>query len=136
MQLADLAPLGAVPGLQLISLQKGPAAGQTPPAGMALHDPMPAVTDFADTGAIVANLDAVVSVDTSVAHLAGGLGKPVLLLDRIDPCWRWLRDRADSPWYPTMRIFRQQRSGDWAPVVSAAAAALGAMRSAALAGPG
>jgi hypothetical protein len=130
MQLADLAPLGAVPGLQLISLQKGPAAGQTPPAGMALHDPMPAVTDFADTAAIVANLDAVVSVDTSVAHLAGGLGKPVLLLDRIDPCWRWLRDRADSPWYPTMRIFRQQRAGDWAPVVSAAAAALAAMRNA------
>jgi tetratricopeptide (TPR) repeat protein len=132
MQLADLAPLGAVPGLRLISLQKGPAAGQTPPAGIALHDPMPAVTDFADTGAIVANLDAVVSVDTSVAHLAGGLAKPVLLLDRIDPCWRWLRDRVDSPWYPTMRIFRQQQAGDWAPVVSAAAAALAAMRSAAL----
>jgi len=66
----------------------------------------------------------VVSVDTSVAHLAGAMGKPVLLLDRYDSCWRWLAGREDSPWYPTLRILRQQRMGDWAPVVQRAGALL------------
>ena len=74
---------------------------------------MPEVSDFADTAAIVANLDLVVSVDTSVVHLAGALGKPVFLLDRYDNCWRWLSGRSDSPWYPRLRIFRQERLGDW-----------------------
>ena len=67
------------------------------------------VRDFADTAAIVANLDLVISVDTSVLHLAGAMGKPVFLLDRYDNCWRWLSGREDSPWYPSLRIFRQQR---------------------------
>jgi tetratricopeptide (TPR) repeat protein len=119
MALAALAPLAAVPGVVFVSLQHGPEAAQarTPPPGMVLADPMPAVTDFADTAAIVANLDLVISVDTSVVHLAGGLGKPVFLLDRYDHCWRWLSGRADSPWYPAMRIFRQTRIGDWGPVL-------------------
>jgi ADP-heptose:LPS heptosyltransferase len=124
--LASFAPLGRIPGLHLISLQKGPCAAEAeaPPMGMVLHDPMPQVTDFADTAAIIANLDAVVSVDTAVVHLAGALGKPVFLLDRYDNCWRWLSGREDSPWYPTLRIFRQDRPGEWEPPMRRLAAAL------------
>jgi tetratricopeptide (TPR) repeat protein len=119
MTLADFAPLGGMQGIQFISLQKGPAAAQAaaPPPGLVLHDPMDAVGDFADTAGIVANLDLLVSVDTSVAHLAGAMGGKVLLLDRFDNCWRWLAGREDSPWYPTLRIIRQQRPGDWAGVM-------------------
>lgn len=98
-----------------------------PPAGLALADPTVEIADFADTAAIIANLDAVVSVDTSVAHLVGAMGKPVLLLDRYDNCWRWLHGRSDSPWYPTLRIFRQKRPGEWGSVVTRAAAALRAL---------
>jgi hypothetical protein len=124
--LAPFAPFGAIEGVQFISLQTGAPAPEAhrPPPGLALHDPMPSVTDFADTAAIIANLDIVISVDTSVAHLAGALGKPVFLLDRYDNCWRWLSGRADSPWYPTLRIFRQTRIGDWTPVMQQAAMAL------------
>ena len=105
-----LAPLFGVPGLQFFSLQKdGPAA----PGRFPLTDFMGEMGDFADTAALIANLDLVISVDTSVAHLAGALGKPVWLLDRFDPCWRWLIGRRDSPWYPTLRLFRQPRPGDW-----------------------
>lgn len=78
---------------------------------------MSEMVDFADTAALVANLDLVISVDTSVAHLAGALGKPVWLLDRFNSCWRWLVGRHDSPWYPTLRLFRQPRPGDWGSVV-------------------
>ena len=70
--------------------------------------------DFADTADAIANLDMIISVDTSVAHLAGAMGKPVwVLLPRSLPDWRWHLDREDSPWYPTMRLFRQQKQGDW-----------------------
>jgi Flp pilus assembly protein TadD len=124
--LAAFAPLAAVPGVCFVSLQKGPAAVQarTPPDGMMLYDPMDAVEDFADTAAIIANLDVVVSVDTAVAHLSGAMGKTVFLLDRYDNCWRWLTGRADSPWYRSMTIFRQERLGDWAAPMARAAAAL------------
>jgi ADP-heptose:LPS heptosyltransferase len=77
----------------------------------------PAIEDMADTAALIANLDLVIAVDTSVAHLAGALGKPVWLLLPLSPDWRWLLDREDSPWYPGMRLFRQERLGDWQPVV-------------------
>lgn len=80
--------------------------------------------DFADTAAFVQSLDLVIAVDTSTAHLAGALGKPVWLLNRFDTCWRWLLDRTDSPWYPTVRQFRQPRLGDWESVVAEARAAL------------
>jgi Flp pilus assembly protein TadD len=128
MALAALAPLAAVPGVVFVSLQHGKEAAQagTPSPGMMLFDPMPAVTDFADTAAIIANLDLVVSVDTSVVHLACGMGKPVFLLDRYDHCWRWLSGRVDSPWYPALRIFRQPCMGDWETVSRAATAALAA----------
>ncbi len=74
---------------------------------------MDEVTDFADTAALIGGLDLVIAVDTAVAHLAAALGKPVWMLSRFMGCWRWLRDRDDSPWYPTLRIFRQQRAQDW-----------------------
>ena len=83
--------------------------------------------DFAATAAIVAALDLVISVDTAVVHLAGALGRPVFLLDRYDNCWRWLSGRADSPWYPTLRIFRQDHLGAWSGPMARAAAALRAL---------
>jgi ADP-heptose:LPS heptosyltransferase len=89
-----------------------------------LVDPMAAVTDFADTAALIQALDLVIAVDTSVPHLAGALGTPVWLLSRFDACWRWLCDRNDSPWYPTLRLFRQPHAGAWAPVLVEVAAAL------------
>jgi tetratricopeptide (TPR) repeat protein len=129
MSLATLAPLAAVQGARFVNLQMGPAAGQArhPPQGLLLADPMAAVTDFADTAEIIATLHVVVTVDTSVAHLAGAMGKQVLLLDRYDNCWRWLSGRVDSPWYPSLRIFRQKRLGDWGPVVRRVTAALSRM---------
>ena len=113
--LAGCAPLADVAGVHLISLQKDAPA--VVPQGMTLVDPMGSVEDFADTAAVVANLDLVISVDTAVAHLAGALGRPVWLLSRYDGCWRWLCSRDDSPWYPRMRIYRQQQPHDWGGVV-------------------
>lgn len=120
LPLAQLAPLGTVSGVTFVSLQTGAAAGQavTPPAGLTIHDASPGLRDFADTAALMTALDLVVSVDTAAAHLAGALGKPVWLLNRFDTDWRWMVDRTDSPWYPTMRIFRQPRRGDWDSVVA------------------
>ena len=119
-----LQPLLAVPQTEWVSLQLG-----RPPPPFAVIDPMSRVSDFADTASIISLLDAVVSVDTSVAHLAGAMDMPVLLLDRYDNCWRWLTGRADSPWYPSLRIFRQSAWGDWSGPVRAAADALPAMLS-------
>jgi Flp pilus assembly protein TadD len=124
--LAAFAPLAGVSAVRFVSLQAGPPARQERPPGLMLEDPMADVRDFADTAAIIAGLDAVVSVDTSVVHLAGLLGKPVLMLDRYDGCWRWLHGRADSPWYPNLRIFRQDEPGDWTAPVARIAAALDA----------
>jgi hypothetical protein len=76
------------------------------------------MTDFAETAALMEQLDLVISVDSVVAHLAGALGKPVLIMLRYSGEWRWLMDRTDSPWYPSARIFRQKAPGDWAGVVS------------------
>lgn len=83
------------------------------------------LNDFADMAALVANLDLVITVDSAVAHLAGALGKPVWLLSRVDSEWVWLDERLDSPWYPTLTLFRQPRSGDWATVVTNVSAQLG-----------
>jgi hypothetical protein len=117
----NLAPLLAVPGVHFISLQKdGPPA----PAAFGLTDLMAEVTDFADTAALISQLDLVISVDTAVAHLAGALGKPVWLLNRFDSEWRWLTGRADSPWYAEMTIFRQTGPGNWDSVIAEVARAL------------
>jgi len=126
ISLGHYEPLAAIPDLCLISLQKGEPGSQAmnPPAGMMLHDWTGELDDFADSAALVDALDLVISVDTSVAHLAGALGKPVWVLNRFDQCWRWLRDRADSPWYPTARLFRQSRAGDWGEVIRDVVAAL------------
>ena len=127
--LAALAPLAAVGGVRFISLQMGEPAAEArhPPAAMRLVNPMGAVTSFADTAAIIANLDLVISVDTAVAHLAGAMGRKVFLLNRYDNCWRWLSGRADTPWYPSMTIFRQDSPNDWAGPVANVAAALAAL---------
>jgi len=124
--LARLAPLGAVPGVSFVSLQKGDrgAEAKAPPPGLALHDWTDELWDFADTAALIAGLDLVISVDTAVVHLAGALGKPVWVLNRYDACWRWLHGRTDSPWYPTARLFRQSSYGDWDSVIAEVAAAL------------
>jgi Tfp pilus assembly protein PilF len=116
-----LAPLFAVKGARFFSLQKD---GPPMPAHLPVADFMAGMNDFADTAALIANLDLVVSVDTAVAHLAAAMGKPVWLLDRFDACWRWLAGRQDSPWYPSLRIYRQPRYGDWDPVIAAVTAAL------------
>ncbi len=116
---ALLAPLMAIPGLSFVSLQKGGAPG---PAG--LVDWTGELNDMADTAALVHNLDLVISVDSAVAHLAGALGRPVWLLNRLDACWRWLDGRDDSPWYPTMSLFRQREAGAWGDVLQRVAAGL------------
>jgi tetratricopeptide (TPR) repeat protein len=118
-----LAPILALPAPHFVSLQKG---GPPAPANVALTDLTAELADFADTAALMANLDLIVTVDTSVAHLAGALGRPVWMMTRHDQCWRWLDGRTDSPWYPTMRIHRQTRPGDWEGVVAEIAAALAA----------
>jgi tetratricopeptide (TPR) repeat protein len=126
MKLTTLAPLGQVPGVRFFSLQRGAAAIQskTPPAGMELIDWAGELKDFADNAALIANLDLVISVDTSMVHLAGAMGKPVWPLLSFVSDWRWLLDREDSPWYPTMRLFRQSVRGDWDSVINRVAEAL------------
>ena len=114
-----------------MSLQKGPPTEEAwhPPPRMEIADYADELNDFADTAALVSALDLVISVDTAVVHLAGGMGKPVWILSRFDGCWRWLLDRDDSPWYPTARLFRQTSPGDWAGVVERATAALRVVQS-------
>jgi len=116
-----LAPLWDVDGVNFISLQKGAgeieATNQT--SELALINLGCQLEDFTDTAAVIMNLDLVICVDTAVAHLAGALGKPCwVLLPDYKTDWRWLKVRADTPWYPkTMRLFRQSTMGDWATVV-------------------
>jgi len=117
--LARLAPLFGVPGVQWLSLQKDGDVG-----GFPLLDLMGEMTDFADTAALIANLDLVISVDTAVAHLAAAMGKPVWLLNRFDSCWRWPQRHRDSVWYPSIRIFHQRAAGDWDSVVAEVVTAL------------
>ncbi|MGD1017396.1 MAG: tetratricopeptide repeat protein [Roseiarcus sp.] len=127
MPLAAFAPLAATPNARLISLQKGLGVEQLadPPPGMrveSLGEDFDAGPDaFVDAAAAMMHLDLVVSCDTSIAHLAGALGRPVWVALKSDAEWRWLRDRDDSPWYPTMRLFRQKRRGDWSGVFAAMA---------------
>jgi len=124
--LAHFAKLADVPGASFVSLQKGEAASQTqsPPPGLLVHDWTDELDDFAETAALIEALDLVISVDTSVVHLAGALGKPVWVLNRFEPDWRWPPDREDSLWYPTLRQFRQSKPGDWESVLAAMRIAL------------
>jgi tetratricopeptide (TPR) repeat protein len=117
-----LPALSSVKGVELVSLQKGPPAGQAD--GTALVRADLDIADFEDTAAALARLDLVISVDTSVLHLAGALGRPVWGLVAHSPDWRWMLGRDDSPWYPTLRLFRQPGPGDWRAVAGNVAAAL------------
>ncbi len=115
MPAAHLGPLMDVPDIQWFSLQAGPRAGDTSPFpwGAGLADLGSRFTNFDETASAVAQLDLVISVDTAVAHLAGALGKRTWTLLPFAGEWRWMAHRPDSPWYPTMRLFRQSRLGDW-----------------------
>jgi hypothetical protein len=124
--LATLAPLAQLPHLALFSLQTGSAAAQLdqPPPRMVLHDVGRTLGDFADTAAVLAHLDLVITVDTAVAHLAGAMGKPVWTLLPFAPDWRWGQHSAHTPWYPTMRLFRQPAPGAWEAVCQSVVEAL------------
>jgi len=117
--LQDFAPLAALPGVTFYALQKGPTSAQadTPPAGMTVVKLDEELKTFSDTAAVLEQLDLVICVDTSIAHLAGAMGKPVWVLLPQFCDWRWVIGRDDTPWYPTMRLFRSGSIGGWAPVV-------------------
>jgi hypothetical protein len=123
--LAALRPLLAVAGAKFFSLQVGPHAKDIAETGLAerIID-LSHYFDFADSAAALSRLDLIVTVDTSIAHLAGALARPTWLLLPFSPDWRWLLKRTDSPWYPTMRLFRQGHPGEWTPVIQEVATAL------------
>jgi hypothetical protein len=116
----------ALPGVQLFHLQKGPPERELHalPRGGSIIDLSPHINDFADTSAAITHLDLMIMTDSAVAHLAGSMGKPVWLLLGHVAHWLWLLDRIDSPWYPSMRLFRPQGEGDWDCVFDSASAAL------------
>jgi FkbM family methyltransferase len=126
IRLEALAPLWQVAGVRFISLQKGPAEAEIAAldADAELLNLGPELADFTDTAAVISQLDLVLCVDTAVAHLAGALGKPVWLMVAQPADFRWLEEREDSPWYPTMRLFRQRRRGDWDEVIERVKVAL------------
>jgi tetratricopeptide (TPR) repeat protein len=127
LSLDYFAPLTRVPGVQVVSLQKGRGSEQIKQLGLSIHE-LPGLDDdgnaFMDTAAVITLVDLVISSDTAVAHLAGALGLPTWLALPYAADWRWLRGRDDSPWYPIMRLFRQERPGDWPGVFSRVIAAL------------
>jgi ADP-heptose:LPS heptosyltransferase len=126
LPLSDFEPLAKLVGGPLYVIQKElkPADATTLAGTSDFIDLSDKLSDFTDTAAVIANLDLVISVDTSVVHLAGAMGKPIWTLLPFSPDWRWLLDRQDSPWYPTMRLFRQPVPGRWSPVMSNIAATL------------
>ncbi|HWE04460.1 MAG TPA: tetratricopeptide repeat-containing glycosyltransferase family protein [Tepidisphaeraceae bacterium] len=121
ISLADLAPLAGLATFH--SLQQTPFDEGLAPPGMRLIDHSAALTDFSQTAGLIANLDLIITVDTAVAHLAGALGKPTWTLLAFYADWRWLTKRSDSPWYPTMRLFRQSEPGNWGQVIQRVAEA-------------
>jgi hypothetical protein len=124
--LERMVPLLAMPNVQFVSLQRDvrPGDAEVLMRSDQLTDISTDLQDFEDTAAVVSLLDLVISVDTSVAHLAGALGKPVWLLLPFGPDPRWMLDREDSPWYPTARLFRQDRPGEWGGVIERVRVAL------------
>jgi tetratricopeptide (TPR) repeat protein len=123
MSVDALAPIMAVPGIEWISLQVGPASSEIT-ARFGIADQSAALIDFAETAALVATLDLVIAVDTSAAHLAGAMGKRVWVMIPFAPHWRWMAGRDDSPWYHSLRLFRQTAPGDWGGIARRAAEAL------------
>lgn len=126
LPLQMLAPLAGTPGVRFYALQKGPREHEVaaPPPGLDIVDLGPEIGDFADTAAAITQLDLVISVCTSVAHLTGALGKPLWVMLHRAADWRWFTERSDSPWYPTATLFRQTRRGEWNDVVERVRAAL------------
>ncbi|MCS7033300.1 MAG: tetratricopeptide repeat protein [Phycisphaerae bacterium] len=126
--LRELAPLASVSNVTFVSLQVGQQGEEAscPPPGMTLIDLRNELTDFLDTAAVMQLLDLIITIDSGGAHLAGALGRPTwtMLIKVAD--WRWLHDREDSPWYPTMRLFRQTHADDWHDVVARVACELAA----------
>ena len=114
-QLASIVEVGAE---HLVSLQKGGAKTQVDLAATKIFDAEPYLDDFAATAGLLAELDLTITVCTSPAHLAGAMGRPGWVMLCFDPHWPWLLEREDSPWYPNLRLFRQDSPGDWAPVVA------------------
>jgi Tetratricopeptide repeat len=133
VRLAEFLPLARMTGVRLISLQKGAEATQLAdlPADARVVDFGDSFDSangaFMDTAAVIKNLDLVIAVDTSIAHLAGGMGMPVWVLLQFSPDWRWRLDGHETPWYPSMRLFRQQRPHDWGQVFRDVAEQLGAL---------
>jgi len=117
-RLRQFESIANISGVRLIGMQKGKAAEQVKdlPAGMEVINYGPELEDFTDTMALIENLDLIIAVDTAVAHLAGAMGKPIWLVLTFAHHWPWLLNRTDSPWYPSMRIYRQKKKGDWEPV--------------------
>ncbi len=125
IDMGTLEPLLRLTGVRWFSLQVGERAADLARLAPGLvTDLAPLLSDFAETAAAIANLDLVITVDTAVAHVAGALGRPAWVMLRARPDWRWLIDRDDSPWYPSLRLFRQRRAGYWAEVVRRVRAAL------------
>jgi ADP-heptose:LPS heptosyltransferase len=116
--------LTEIPGVKIFSFQRGVAPGELPELPLVRLD----WRDVIEEAGMLLAIDLLVSVDTMPAHLAGALGVPVWLLLHTDPDWRWMEERDDSPWYPSMRLFRQRRPGDWKPVLQRVAEELCAMR--------
>ena len=119
MSLELFKPLSELKNITLFSLQKGPPEEQLKDATFEIINLMDTVDDFLDTAYIVQNLDLVIAVDTSIIHLVGNINKPIWMLSRYDGCWRWLENQhSTTPWYPTMKIFRQPAPGDWESVIN------------------
>ena len=123
------APLAEIPGVRLIGLQLGPGVRQIGQVSFhhRIEDMSQSLRDWADTAALMMNLDVVVTCDTSVPHLAGALARSTFVALPSIACWRWQLDRDDSPWYPTMRLFRQTTNGDWSDVFARIAVAVAGM---------
>ena len=115
MALAQLAALGSAGASAFVSLQKPIPARDIPSLALfpGMTDLSGDLADFGETAALIENLDLVITVDTSMGHLAGAMGKPAWILIPKAADWRWLLEREDSPWYPTVRLFRQQKPGAW-----------------------
>jgi hypothetical protein len=123
--LEELAPIFKMPGASFFSFQLTiPLRDEACFRASGILNAMESVKDFSDTATIMGELDLVISVDTAVAHLAGALGRPVWMFIHRSPDWRWMLERPDTPWYPTLRLFRQPSDGKWPSVIVQAAAAL------------
>ncbi|RYD61532.1 MAG: ADP-heptose--LPS heptosyltransferase [Verrucomicrobiaceae bacterium] len=124
IRLEQLAPLASIPNIQFFSLQQGPEAAEAEFSPIPLQVLSPDTREIVDAAGAMLSMDLIITVDSMTAHLAGALGRPVWTLLQENADWRWMRGREDSPWYPTMRLFRQPQQGDWRPVVAQVASEL------------